>query len=59
VKQVSAYKSLHNEFAACRFSSIDELCDDWEGNGDSEEVEDVGKHEPKPVPSFAEAYTAC
>jgi hypothetical protein len=53
VKQVSAYKSLHNEFAACTFSSIDELCDDWERNGDSEEVEDEGKHEPKQVPSFA------
>jgi hypothetical protein len=54
-----SYVALDNELATYNISSIDELCDDREGGGSSDEQ---GKEEeecqPEPVPSFMKEHDA-
>jgi hypothetical protein len=58
MQQVNAYVSLDNKLAMCGASSINELCEDREGDGGGEDEEDEDEHEPEPVPSFAKPHAA-
>jgi hypothetical protein len=50
------YASVDSELATCGVDTTDELCDDCEGGGSSEEGEEEDECEPEAVPSFA---TTC
>jgi hypothetical protein len=56
IKQINAYTFLDNELATCAVSSIEELYDDCQGDGGSEEDKD--ECEPKPVPNFTGVQAA-
>jgi hypothetical protein len=53
-----SYVRSDNELATCSTSSIDELCDDSEGGGSSDEEGKEEECQSEPVPSFMKQHDA-